>query len=140
MAISTSERGAFFSLFNQGGYVLNFTTNDFDVFTMASVGVPLCEHYGKFKGASLATYIYRCSDDDALKLLGDLMEYYELNYEDEFTEGDDDPFGPNYHAGYSEEKASLYRKARAILDRENGGVNSFAKSAEYLSEQFTGYI
>ncbi|POO88177.1 hypothetical protein C1H57_25205, partial [Clostridium sp. 2-1] len=43
----------FLKLFNRGGYVLNFSTNDFDVFTMSSVGVPLCEHYKESKGKSL---------------------------------------------------------------------------------------
>ena len=32
--ITQSEIGTFMRLFNRSGYVLNFTTNDFDVFTM----------------------------------------------------------------------------------------------------------
>ena len=35
------EKGAFLSLFNRGGYVFNFSTDDFNVFTMGSVGVAL---------------------------------------------------------------------------------------------------
>ena len=38
------EKGAFHKLFNRGGYVLDFSTNEFDVFTAESIGVPLCEN------------------------------------------------------------------------------------------------
>ena len=39
------EKGGFLKLFNRGGYVLDFSTNDFDSFTMESIGVPLCQKY-----------------------------------------------------------------------------------------------
>ena len=39
------EVGTFLKLFNRGGYVLDFSTNDFDVFTMGSIGV--VGNYGK---------------------------------------------------------------------------------------------
>ena len=42
MAMTEIEKGCFLSLFNRGGYVLNFTTDSFDTFTMSSVGVSLC--------------------------------------------------------------------------------------------------
>lgn len=45
MALSGLERGVFIKLFNRGGYVLDFSTSDFDTFTMGSVGVALCEKY-----------------------------------------------------------------------------------------------
>ena len=32
------ERAAFLKLFNNRGYVLNFSTNDFNIFTTESVG------------------------------------------------------------------------------------------------------
>lgn len=44
------EKGAFHKLFNRGGYVLDFSTNEFDVFTAESIGVPLCEKYKMSKG------------------------------------------------------------------------------------------
>lgn len=43
--LTTVEKGTFLSLFNRGGYVLNFTTSDFDAFTMQSVGIPLTDHF-----------------------------------------------------------------------------------------------
>lgn len=36
------EMGAFAKLFTRGGFVLDFTTADFDAFTMDSTGIPLC--------------------------------------------------------------------------------------------------
>ena len=36
------EKGTLVKLFNRGGYILDFTTPDFDAFTLDSVGVPLC--------------------------------------------------------------------------------------------------
>lgn len=39
--LTNIEMGKFAKLFIDGGYVLNFTTADFDAFTMASTGVPL---------------------------------------------------------------------------------------------------
>ena len=47
------EKGSLMKLFNRGGYVLNFSTADFDVFTMNSVGVALCTKYRSSKGRSL---------------------------------------------------------------------------------------
>lgn len=137
MAISHLERGIFLSLFNRGGYVLDFPTNDFDNFTLMSVGLALCEHYRDSKGKSLTAYLNECADAEALKLLNDLMEYYELHYEDEFTQSEESA-GRSYSVNrYSKEFARYYRKARAILDRENAGHNPFENASEYLKEQFS---
>lgn len=40
--ITKQEEGTFLMLFNRSGYVLNFSTNDFDVFTTNSIGEVLC--------------------------------------------------------------------------------------------------
>lgn len=45
MSISNIEIGTFLNFFNRGGYVLDFSTVDFDTFTHESIGVPLCETY-----------------------------------------------------------------------------------------------
>lgn len=37
--ITKKEEGTFLMLFNRNGYVLNFSTADFDVFTTNSIGV-----------------------------------------------------------------------------------------------------
>lgn len=137
MAINQLEKGIFLSLFNRGGYVLDFSTNDFDNFTLMSVGVALCERYQLSKGKSLTAYLNECPDRDALKLLNDLLEYYELHYEGEYTRPDENGSGSYSSVRYSAEYARYYRKARAILDRENAGRNPFEGASEYLKEQFS---
>ena len=71
------EKGYFLRLFNRGGYVLDFSTNDFDVFTLSSIGLALCQHYGLSKGASLTTYCGEADETNIVKLFSDLLEYYE---------------------------------------------------------------
>ena len=58
------EKGGFLKLFNRGGYVLDFSTNDFDTFTMESIGIPLCQHYQMSKGKSLVAYCSEASEED----------------------------------------------------------------------------
>lgn len=36
--LTSTEIGTFLKLFNRGGYVLDFSTNDFDIFTMELIG------------------------------------------------------------------------------------------------------
>jgi len=36
------EENTFLMLFNRSGYVLNFSTAEFDVFTISSIGIALC--------------------------------------------------------------------------------------------------
>lgn len=134
--LSKIEVGTFLSLFNRGGYVLNFTTNDFDVFTMGSVGVALCSQYNMSKGKSLAAYVNEADDEDVVKLLKGLLEYYEENYENEYKEdfGDEDIFGyTKYNATY----AALYKKCRTYMDRVLNISTPLALNATELQEKFT---
>ena len=78
--MNNTEKGIFLKLFNRDGYVLDFSTSEFDTFTMESVGVALCAHYGMSKGKSLNAYINESSDEQSNKLLLDLLKYYELQY------------------------------------------------------------
>lgn len=137
MAITQLEKGIFLSLFNRGGYVLNFSTNDFDNFTLMSVGVALCERYQLSKEKSLTAYLNDCTDGDAFKLLNDLLEYYELHYEDEYVKPDVGAKWPHSHIRYSAEYARYYHQARAIIDRENAGHNPFEGTSKYLKEKFS---
>ena len=106
VSMTQIEKAAFLRLFNRDGYVLNFSTNDFDIFTAESVGVPLCQQYKKSKGASLTTFCATANDDLVVKLLGDLLDYYELQYKDSAYESD--------------ENKTLYQKCKIIIDRERG--------------------
>ena len=73
--ITNIEKGAFLSLFNRAGNVLNFSTYSFDVFTQNSIGLALCNQYGLSKGKSLTAYINEACESDVIKLLGDLLEW-----------------------------------------------------------------
>lgn len=98
------EKGAFLKLFNRGGYVLNFSTNDFNCFTMESVGVALCQKYKLSKGASLTAFCNEASETDVIKLFSDLLEYYELHL---------------LSSLYNEnEYNNLYCKCKDIMERE----------------------
>ena len=74
--ITKMEEGTFLMLFNRSGYVLNFSTNDFDIFTTNSIGEALCEKFGLSKGKSLTAYLNNASDENRFKLISDLFYYY----------------------------------------------------------------
>lgn len=84
--MTPNEKAFLLNFFNNGGYVLNFTNNTFNNFTMESIGIPLQEHYGESKGKSLSKFIYEASEADASKLFKDLCEYYRLNILDNCDE------------------------------------------------------
>ena len=94
------EKGAFLKLFNRGGYVLDFSTGDFDIFTKVSVGVPLCQKYELSKGKSLTAFCEEASPEDVVKLFSDLLEHYEINCRDSYGE---------------DKNTALYEKCRGIM-------------------------
>ena len=132
--ITDIEKGKFVKLFNRGGYVLDFSTGDFDAFTMASVGVPLCERYRMSKGKSLNAFVYEASDDQAFQLLKDLLEYYEENYHQEFDEVPDEPFASGK---FDRSNKELYYRCRAVIDRELHTMTPVNQAASYLKEKFS---
>lgn len=101
------EKGALLRLFIRNGYVLDFSTNAFDVFTMDSVGIPLCSKYGMSKGKSLTAFCSDGSDADVLKLLSDLFTHYEYVFLDTYDE---------------ESNRTLYEKCKKILDHAIRGI------------------
>lgn len=121
--LSQIEKGIFMKLFNRDGYVLNFSTNEFDVFTLESVGVPLCDIYKQSKGKSLMTYIGKASEADTIKLLRDLLDYYEAHYEYEI-ENDD-------------EYSKTYSRCKDIMERILYKQNPLASAAIKLKEKFS---
>lgn len=133
--LTSIEIGTFLKLFNRGGYVLDFSTNDFDIFTMDSVGVALCNEYHMSKGKSLAAYVNNASANDVEKLLNDLLSYYEENYEQEYTENtSDDEFS---YCRYNAEYARLYKKCRAYMNRVLNIATPLAVNAAELQEKFS---
>lgn len=102
--MNNNEKGAFLKLFNRNGYVLNFSTNDFNSFTMESIGIPLCQKYGLSKGASLTAFCNDATETDIIKLFSDLLEYYELHL-----------LTSLYNDG---EYGNLFEKCKSIIDKE----------------------
>ena len=135
-AMTKIEIGAFMSLFNRDGYVLNFSTNEFDVFTLNSIGLAVCAHYNMSKGKSLTAFINDACDNDVVKLISDLFEHYEMHYQDEI------------HAEGEDAQSSLfgtpkvvyqrhYQKCRSVMNRIRGLAAPVAVAGDTLKEKFS---
>lgn len=135
-ALTQIEIGAFMSLFNRDGYVLNFSTNDFDVFTLNSVGLAVCAHYRMSKGKSLTAYINDADYSNVVKLLSDLFEHYEFHYQEEIlATGEDAQTNP-----YGTPKIVYqrhYQKCRAVMNRIRGMATPVALAGNALKEKFS---
>ena len=124
MALLTNvEKGALVKLFNRGGYVLDFSTPEFDAFTFDSIGEALCHKYGVSKGASLNIYVSEASDVDTTKLLVDLFDYYELTHNKEI-EG-------------SSDYALMYKRCKPIVERVKTILNQTTMPIDGLKEIFS---
>ena len=135
--ISKKDEGAFLMLFNRGGYVLNFTTNEFDVFTTNSIGIALCATYQMSKGKSLVAYLNEASDEERTKLLTDLFIYYEENMEYEFNENYSDDSWWGRSSRYDEKYAKCYRQCKEIIGTLDGVSTVVERTAEDLIEKFS---
>jgi len=133
--MDSMDKSVFIKLFNRDGYVLDFTTADFDTFTMESIGVPLCQKYRLSKGRSLIKYLYEASEENADKLLLDLLKYYETsfrNFEKERDGKDDYITIGTSNSDYGR----YYRKCKEIANRI--GSNSFSTFAtQSVKEEFS---
>lgn len=128
--LTAQEIGQFVSLFNRGGYVLDFSTNDFDVFTMESIGVALCAKYQMSKGKSLVAFLEEASDADKLKLIRDLFAHYEDKFAGEYLEWLNE-------RSYNPQMRLRYERCKAILGKVDGSMVPLAVSAEKLKDQFS---
>ena len=142
--MNNTEKGLFLKLFNRGGYVLDFSTADFDTFTMESVGVALCSHYGLSKGKSLNAFINESTDDKSNKLLLDLLNYYELHYPN-FEKEHDGINDPYSYGTPNDVYGKYYAKCKEIAQRiSSNQFSAFAAksveeafSSEYINKQMT---
>lgn len=113
--------------------VFDFTIQDFNDFTLESIGVPLCQKYNLFTGKSLETYIKEAPLENSLKLLFDLLDYYEvsglsrdLTYQ---------CLNPTTMVDYQECKSILDElKQSTITDKETKKLKEVFNSA-YISSQ-----
>ena len=135
--ISKKDEGPFLMLFNRDGYVLNFSTNMFDVFTANSIGIPLCETFRMSKGKSLVAFLSRASDEDRTKLLSDLFSYYEDNMEAEFNENYEHDSWRGSNGRYDEKYGKLYRKCKEIMNKLNGASSVVQNTADELKAKFS---
>ena len=78
--IDLVDRGVLPAFFNAGGYVLDFSTEKFNQFTIQSVGVAICSYYGLSKGKSLEAFTNYGEVVKVVKLYDDLIRYYECNF------------------------------------------------------------
>lgn len=112
--LTNLEKTYFLSLFNRGGYVLDFSTSSFDAFTSDSIGEALCQKYGYSKGRSLDCYIRdsTVSERNKSKLLLDLLAYYKKTeeYYDEVVKAD--PSLKKYKSLYGSCAAAAERIAK----------------------------
>lgn len=119
------EKGYFLRLFNRGGYVLDFSTNDFDAFTLSSIGLALCQHYGLSKGASLKAYCGEADEINIVKLFSDLLEYYEAFCKDR-------P-GEQNHGG-------VYEKCKEVIKRESSSIQLDAPAIIAVNRDYIASI
>lgn len=134
MGLTDLEKGIFLGLFNRGGYVLDFSTNEFDIFTAERTGVPLCSHYNLSKGKSLMSFLHdsKYGDDVKEKLLFDLFDYYETTalFERECGEYSD-----------NNEYKNKYKKCKIIRERCRTSNVSIAVSLQELATEIdSSYI
>lgn len=127
--IKKAELYSLIGLFNRGGYVLDFSTSGFDDFTQDIVGIRLTGYYGLSKGKSLAAFAEEGKENDIIKLIVALFDYYVSN--------------PTYD---NEKNGIAYQKYQNTIERIRLGIvamNEFAKeleqrfSSEYMSSQIS---
>ncbi|WIM92338.1 abortive infection family protein [Porphyromonas gingivalis] len=128
MGIPAIEKAACLKFFNQGGYVLDFNTADFDSFTEEVIGVPLCYKYRLSKGKSLSEYAHEASDTDVTKLFDALFQHYELSSE---IERDRASLPDRYRQ---------YERCRSIINREVAGDANSLMASQVQPEFNSDYI
>ena len=150
------EIGGFLRLFNRGGYVLDFSTNDFDSFCLSSVGVALCQKYQLSKGKSLVAFCDEASSGDVRKLLCDLFEYYEFHFVGRPGEAEFLPLYSQCKRIYERERMAVTIETpaiilvdrdyirdistRAIRDVDNGEYDSAITKSRTLLEEVFCYV
>lgn len=135
MAMTDNEKRIFLSLYNRDGCVLDFSTVNFDAFTMRSVGVALCSRYQLSKGKSLSAYIEEAPEADATKLLCDLFDYYKVHFYKEI-EGTSSAHGVDEYRHY-------YKMCVPIVERKREDISTSVQkknleatfTSEYMHQQ-----
>jgi len=135
--ISRKEESVFLTLFIRNGYVLDFSDDEFNKFTLNSIGEALKEEYGLSKGKSLKAYLENASDRNRTKLLMDLFRHYEEKMEYEFNPEYEEDLWMCDIKRYDERCAHIYRKCKAIINRLDGVVTAISQTADELKSKFS---
>lgn len=115
----------FINLFVRNGYVLNFTTDEFNKFTKSIVGIELCSIYRNSKGKSLVQFLHEAKEEDIIKLLIKLFEYYE---NDSFYENE-----RQKDSHYSNQ----YKICKRIIGKFNSSNTVIESYTKELTKEFT---
>lgn len=143
MVMTKTEIGYFLTLFNRGGNIPGFNVLEFNAFTMSSIGIPLCEHYGLSKGKSLTRFVYEADEKDSTKLLLELLKHYEENYQYFHSEtgyGDEnskEPIWAILKEGETPEYKKQYEKCKAVADRLSSGNIFTDEATKTIKEAFS---
>ena len=123
--LKENEITYFLQLFNRGGYVLNFSTSEFDSFTKKIVNIGLCSRYGLSKGKSLECFINDGTEEEVVRLFRALLDYYEAQ--------------PDYinEINGTDSKGALYKKCKDVLDRLPKESEILVEHAEELKVRFS---
>ena len=137
--LTKTEKGTLLKLFIRTGYVLDFSTSDFDAFTADSIGIALCEKYRMSKGKSLVAFINEASEEDAYKLLSDLFTYYETQYgQFDYETNDSDLLGLSsgaYRPLYLNCKGLIEKYKKAEPNKEIAKAVEESLSSDYINQQ-----
>ncbi|MDZ5760354.1 abortive infection family protein [Carnobacterium maltaromaticum] len=80
--LSGVDKRVLSKMFNDDGYVMDFTTDQFDEFTNYYVGFGICEKYGLSKGKSLEFFFEKEDTKLTVILLKALIDYHDSVYDD----------------------------------------------------------
>ncbi|MDT2814781.1 abortive infection family protein [Vagococcus carniphilus] len=120
--LTIKDKNIIKSFFNDNGYVLDFTDDTFDSFTVQSIGVAIKLDYGLSKAKSLSKFIEEGNESQILKLTKDLLDYY-----DEL---------PNTTKWRTSENDKQAKKIRKILDSNQIESNNLHYEMEELKQIF----
>lgn len=136
--LDEKTKALFMTLFNRGGYVLDFSNNSFDAFTFLNVGIAIQETYGLSKGKSLRAFLDddNIGDDKKIKLLSDMLEYYELNYEKEYNKEYEDDYN-SYGIKYDSKYATLYKRCKDSISKLSNCEIIFEEKSNVIKEEFS---
>lgn len=136
--LDEKTKALFMTLFNRGGYVLDFSNNSFDTFTFLSVGIAIQETYRLSKGKSLRAFLDddNIGDDKKIKLLSDMLEHYELKYEKEYNKEYEDDYN-SYGIKYDSKYAALYKRCKDSISKLSNCEIIFEEKSNVIKEEFS---